>query len=129
MTHQNNDNCVVPAGIRKGISIHEVGKLRGGGKAIADNEHVQQLSLFDGIAESDQRRSTSKSEGCNRISPSRTGLSNPSYKSHRDAQATVEEVIVQLDTAERAVKSNKGSPGPDRQSVETVHEHWPDIKL
>lgn len=128
MTHQNNDNCAVPEGIRKGTSIHDVGNLRGGGKAIAGNEHVQQMNLFDGIAETDQDVSTGTPERCKRISLSLPGLPKPLYKSHHDAQATIEGVIVHLDAAERAVKSNKGSPGPDRQTVETVHEHWHEIK-
>jgi group II intron reverse transcriptase/maturase len=37
------------------------------------------------------------------------------------------EVSEQLDVAFQSVAQNKGSPGPDRQSIEQVREHWPEI--
>jgi RNA-directed DNA polymerase len=41
--------------------------------------------------------------------------------------ATMEEVISRLWEAFDAVAANKGAPGPDRQSIEQVRQHLPDI--
>ena len=40
---------------------------------------------------------------------------------------TMEEVVEHLETAFQNVASNKGAPGPDRQSIEDVREHMAEI--
>lgn len=45
-------------------------------------------------------------------------------KERTTAPATMEEVTKRLDDALAKVASNRGAPGPDRQSVEAVREHW-----
>jgi len=39
----------------------------------------------------------------------------------------MKEVSAQLEVAFQSVARNKGAPGPDRQSIERVREHWPTI--
>lgn len=41
--------------------------------------------------------------------------------------ATMEEVIGRLERAFEKVAANRGAPGPDRQSVEMVREHWSEL--
>ena len=41
----------------------------------------------------------------------------------------MEEVTRGLDEAFRQVASNKGAPGPDRQSIEQVREHWDALRV
>src|SRR5438105_7713382 len=48
-------------------------------------------------------------------------------KPKKAATATMEEVIGGLCWAFEAVAANKGAPGPDRQSIEQVREHLPEI--
>jgi group II intron reverse transcriptase/maturase len=128
MAQQNNDNCAVPQGRRKAVPIPAgVGK-QGGGKAIADNEQAYQLNLFGGTAENDAKASAeSKGRRPRNIQPAKEAR-KPTNKNGIDVQATMEQIVERLDQAERNVITNHGSPGPDGQSVETVHEHWNDIK-
>jgi RNA-directed DNA polymerase len=49
------------------------------------------------------------------------------FKPEKAATATMEEVIGGLLWAFEAVAANKGAPGPDRQSIEQVREHLPEI--
>lgn len=50
------------------------------------------------------------------------------HKDKKVSSATMEEVTRNLTNAFQKVASNKGAPGPDRQSIEGVREHWSDIK-
>jgi glutathione S-transferase len=43
------------------------------------------------------------------------------------ASAMMGQVCRQLRTAFQHVAANKGAPGPDRQSIEEVREHLPDV--
>ena len=49
-------------------------------------------------------------------------------KNEQAKTATLEEVIEALEAAFEAVRANKGAPGPDRQGIEQVREHWSEIK-
>ena len=54
-------------------------------------------------------------------------LQRSKFKPERAATATMEEVIGGLGWAFEAVAANKGAPGPDRQDIEQVREHLPEI--
>jgi len=43
--------------------------------------------------------------------------------------ATMEEVVERLGEAFLSVASNRGAPGPDRQSIEEVREHLDEIPM
>lgn len=51
----------------------------------------------------------------------------PNGKSKQIQSVTMEEIVEWLEIAFSKVASNKGAPGPDRQSIEMVHKHFPRI--
>ena len=53
----------------------------------------------------------------------------PKAKDRKAQAATMEGIVARLEEAFEAVASNKGAPGPDRQSIEQVREHLPEILL
>jgi group II intron reverse transcriptase/maturase len=128
MTRQNNDNCAVPQGRRKAVVIPASASKRGGGKAIADDEQAYQLNLFDGAAAIGAQALTKGKGRSNRSVRTLPQVRKPSHKSRKDMPATMEEIIERLDQAQRNVVANHGSPGPNRQTVEMVREHWNDIE-
>jgi RNA-directed DNA polymerase len=52
----------------------------------------------------------------------------PKHKEQRATSATMEEVCERLTYALDNVASNKGAPGPDRQRIEQVREHWSELE-
>jgi group II intron reverse transcriptase/maturase len=50
------------------------------------------------------------------------------HKERRATSATMEEVCERLTNALDNVESNKGAPGPDRQSITQVREHWAELE-
>jgi RNA-directed DNA polymerase len=124
MTQQNNDNCAVPEGNRKVTPILEAR----GGKAIADNKQTYQLDLFIGAAETGGSTPTEIDQRETRIIRRSHKARKPINKKQTDMLATIEKIIENIEEAFRKVVANKGAPGPNRQTVETVQEHWYDIK-
>jgi group II intron reverse transcriptase/maturase len=51
----------------------------------------------------------------------------PKDKEKKSASATMEEICERLASAFQSVASNRGAPGPDRQSIEQVREHLSEI--
>jgi group II intron reverse transcriptase/maturase len=122
---EESDDRVVPEGRRKASPTAEVGR---GGKAVTDSQQAGQLGLFsetadnpkgaDGTVERDRSRSTARA-----VPKSET------EKGPVLPPMTMEEVASHgnLKRAFERVASNKGAPGPDRQSIEEVRKHLPEI--
>jgi len=103
-------------------------KNRRGAKATSVRKRTQQLGLHFGTAEKrSQERLVASTDGRVRP-PVDVAGPKPRYKEKKVVSTTMEEVSAQLDVAFQAVARNKGSPGPDRQSIEQVREHWSDIR-
>lgn len=123
MTRQNKEDPAVPKGARKRTKTERVERVRGG-KGVPINQEGRQLELCFGTAEC----SEAKAEGAGgrarrpRSGPARYEAPKPKHKERRTVPATMEEVIRHLREAFKNVESNRGAPGPDRQSVAQVRE-------
>ena len=121
---EKSDDFVVPKDPRKPVQTD----LDRGGKEVTASEAVEQLELFDGTAESP--RGTGRDERTSHVVPGARKAPKPSTtKSTRPLAMTIEEIAnpAVLRQAFAKVASNKGAPGPDRQSVEEVREHLDEI--
>jgi RNA-directed DNA polymerase len=125
MTRQNNDNRAVPKGTRKDVPIPA---KTGGGKAIADDEQTFQFELFTGPAEKDRRRSARSGSGGNRKPQAPHTARKPGNKKGKGMSATMECILDQIEDAYWNVMANKGSPGPNRQTIAEVRTHWREIR-
>lgn len=61
--------------------------------------------------------------------PDSVGQAGPKLKDKegKAASANMEEVVERLESAFQRVASNKGAPGPDRQTIEEVRKHLPEL--
>ena len=118
---EKSDGLVVRKGRRKAIPTAKDG---GGGKGTTASEVVEQLGLFRGTVDSPKGVGGDRRTGApvrkRRPIPkprTRAGSSPPAM--------TMEEIASEenLRLAFEKVASNKGAPGPDRQSVAEVREH------
>lgn len=128
MARQNNDNPAVPQGRRKSTPIRRGSQPHGGGKGIADDEQAYQLNLFGGTAERDTRVSAESNPRGNRSTPQMHKEPKPLGKVGTETPAMMEQVVERLGRALRNVAANHGSPGPNRQTVGQVREHWSEIE-
>jgi hypothetical protein len=97
-----------------------------GVKATSVRKQTEQLGLHFGTAEKrSQKRLVASADGRARL-PVDVAGPKPRYKEKKVVSTTMEEVSTQLDVAFQSMARNKGSAGPDRQSIEQVREHWPD---
>lgn len=121
MGREKSDGRVVPKGRRKAVPIAAAQR---GGKATTASQLARQLGLFHETADSPQGN----------VDGADTGLPVPAtiaVPKSRDTTGmtlpamTMEEVADDgnLLRAFWKVKSNKGAPGPDRQSIQEVEAH------
>jgi len=122
---EKSDDRVVPEDRRKAVPIAE--ELRGG-KAVTDGPSVAQLRLFPETADSPKGDS---GEAANDASlPATTEVPKSGNTKEAPLPAmTMEEVANygNLREAFRQVASNKGAPGPDRESIEQVQARLHDV--
>lgn len=90
------------------------------------NERTMQLQLSFGTAENLQ--GTVGAADVDPSTPAAHAEPKPKFKEQRASSATMEEVCERLTNALGSVASNQGAPGPDRQSVEQVREHWTELE-
>ena len=86
------------------------------------NEQALQLQLRFGTAEHPQGAVGVAAMG--QPIAAAYAVPKPKHKEQRATSATMEEVCKRLTYALDNVASNQGAPGPDRQSIEQVREHW-----
>lgn len=118
---EESDGSVLPQGRRKSAAT---ALLRRGGKGATASKEVGQLGMFRGTADSPQGVVEERDAG----RPARRPRSMPKPRTtrRRSPPAMTMEVIADESNLERAfekVASNRGAPGPDRQSVAEVLEH------
>lgn len=126
MTQQKSDDRVVPDGDRKAVGSGDARVLRGG-KAVAVNQQDGQLRLSFATAD----LSAAPAAGAvvdvegDRSPPASHAGPKAKDDEKRPRPATMEEVVEGLEAAFGKVASNKGAPGPDRQTIEYVRKHFP----
>lgn len=124
-TPPKSEGRIVPQGSRKGAVTDAVEKARGG-KAIPVEQQSWQLGWTFGTAENPRAKSAPGAVVEVAVRP-RTAATHaapkPNVNEERATSATMEDVTSRLRTAFAKVASNKGAPGPDRQSIEQVREH------
>lgn len=125
MTQQKRDRRTKAQGHRKGAPTQRVERV-GGASAATVNERASQLRLELGIAEAPQGTDGGAETGLPRTAT--RAVPKPRHKEQRATSATMEEVSRRLTVAFSNVASNKGAPGPDRQSIEHVLESWPELE-
>lgn len=86
-----------------------------------------QLELNFETAEKGVNAPSNGARAAHRSAAQACALPKSKVKSEKAATATMEDVIGGLWWAFEAVAANKGAPGPDRQSIEQVREHLPEI--
>jgi hypothetical protein len=117
---EKSDGRRVPEDRRKAVPSAK----RRGGKATTAEEAVGQLGLFRETADSPPGATGGVDVG--RPTPVPRVVPKSRTKKRESPPAmTMEEVAKEenLRKAFQAVASNKGAPGPDRQSIEEVREH------
>jgi len=125
MTQQKRDCRTKPQGHRKGAQTRGRESL-GGGSAATVNERTSQLQLCFGTAENPKGAVGVAVVG--QPTTATRAAPKPKHKKQRATSATVEEVCKLLTCAFESVASNKGAPGPDRQSIEYVQQHWLELE-
>jgi RNA-directed DNA polymerase len=120
MARQKSDRRVVPHSSRKAASTMPVEQV-GGGKATTVEQQTWQLGLLFETAE-DPQGSDGGAASHRRGTAPRAEPKSKS-KERTATSATVEEVTQRLAFAFQKVASNRGAPGPDRQSIEHVRAH------
>src|SRR5450755_3575763 len=94
----------------------------GQGKAIPVEETAVQLSLP--IATAENPKGATRRKTRDRLGAIRAGAPKAIGNAGKAAPATMEEVAKRLTSALLKVASNKGAPGPDGQTIETLCEQW-----
>ena len=125
MAREKSDDRVVPKGRRKPVPIAAIER---GGKAITQSEHVVQLGLHFGTA--DSSKEDAAGADASELAPATSALPKPKRtKSTRLRPMTMEEVADEenLRSAFERVASNDGAAGPDGESIEDVREHFDDL--
>lgn len=125
MTRQKRDRRTKAQGHRKGAVTRRVESV-GGASAASVNQQALQLQLSFETAET-----PSGTVGVAAMDPSIAATHaapKSKHKEQKTTSATMEEVCRLLTYALENVASNKGAPGPDRQGVEQVREHWQELE-
>jgi len=125
---KKSDGRTVPEDRRKAVQTGRDTSRARGGKATTASEQVDQLVLFCETADSPQGADGDADVG-RPTSVSRAVPKPRSMKQTGLPAMTMEEVASEenLRMAFQQVASNKGAPGPDRQSVVEVREHLDDL--
>lgn len=122
---KKSDGCIVPEDHRKVVPTAE----RRGGKAATVSKRLRQLGLFRETADSPE--GDDAGTDLDRSRPVKSAV--PKSRTERQQvlpAMKLEEIASEanLGKAFKQVKSNKGAPGVDRQSVDEVKGHWSEIK-
>jgi len=127
MTRQSSERCIVPQARRKsGVTASRRAR---GGKAAPVKQRTQQLRLSFETADLPRAQARRGRGGSAEGAPSSGPRAAPKSKRSEGtaASAMMGQACRQLRTAFQHVAANKGAPGPDRQSIEEVREHLPEV--
>jgi len=124
MAQQKSERRELPQARRKS---GETGRLEAarGGKAAPVEEETRQLLLWLGTADNRRARAPRANAGAEvgRPAPAPSEAPKPRHKKKTAPSTWMDAVCEKLDEAFRNVASNKGAPGPDRQSIDEVRAH------
>lgn len=122
MAQQKSEDRVVP-NARGNPSGTDASRRHRGGKAVSVKEEGRQLMLFPATADNSRSNREGRSDsGVDRSTPRSPRPPKAGAKRGRVVPVTMEEVVERLPEAFEKVATNRGAPGPDRQSVEQVRE-------
>lgn len=124
MTRQKSDCRIKPQGDRKAAVTAPVERERGG-EATTVEQQAWQLGLSFETAENPQ--GPVDRAACHRRDAATLAVPKSKSKEETATLATMEEVTRQLALAFQKVASNRGAPGPDRQSIDQVREHLDEV--
>lgn len=115
---QESDDLVVPEDRRKRVPT----AATRGGKEITDSQAMAQLDLFRETADSPSGDAANHGTGLPAPRPAALLMSR-TMKGSASSAMTMEEIAdeMNLRIAFLEVASNRGAPGPDRQSIDEVH--------
>ena len=130
MTQKKSEDLTVPEGRRKASSTQGT-ECPGGGKGLPVNEQPWRPGLpfataDDPLGPDGRKGATAKRTGVLPL-PAPRVVPKAKRKERKAMSATMEEVVEGLGEAFKSVASNKGAPGPDRQSIDEVRAHLDEI--
>lgn len=128
MAQQKSDRRTVPQARRK-TGVTAGSKHRRGGIAATVDQQTRQLGLLIGTAENPAGHTTGVVGGAEEDLSTSATRAAPKPKSTKEkaTSATMEHVCELLEVAFQNVASNRGAPGPDRQSIVHVREHLSEL--
>jgi RNA-directed DNA polymerase len=128
MARQKSEVRTVPKGPRKLAKTPPL-EREGGGKASPVKGVGEQLLMSFVTAEYPRDERGADSTHAVDLSTEQVHEA-PKAKSNQEqvSPATMSEVLERLSQALDKVAANQGAPGPDRQSIEQVQQHWPRIR-
>jgi hypothetical protein len=123
---EESDGRIPPEGRRKAVPTPT---SAGGGKATTASKEVSQLPLFSETADSPRGAVPGKGWDRSRLPTQQAVPKSENAYSTDSSAMTMEEVASDgnLRRAFQRVESNDGAPGPDRQSVGEVREHFEQV--
>lgn len=127
MTQQKSERRVVPEASRKRGQNQEV-EQPGGGKAALVSKQTKQLGLPFGTAEESAQAETDGKAALARAKAAMRAEPKPKSREKKVSSAMMEVASERLTEAFEKIASNKGAAGPDRQSIEMVRKHWPELR-
>lgn len=129
MARQKSDDRVVPDAPRKGGGSGGARALRGG-KVVTVNQEDGQFKLPFATADLSAARAAGAVGGADGARVPSTTRAEPKAKGKGEGThptTMMEEVIRGLEDAFERVASNKGAPGPDRQTIGMVRKRLPAV--
>jgi group II intron reverse transcriptase/maturase len=130
MTQKKSEDLKVPEGRRKSAPT-QGSKRPGGGKGIPVNEQTWQPGLPFATADDPEAQEAAgrvhDEADRGRPLPASAVVPKAKRKERKAMSATMEEVVEGLGDAFRSVASNRGAPGPNRQSISEVREHLDEV--
>jgi RNA-directed DNA polymerase len=124
MAQQKSERRELPQAHRKaGVTGRD--EAPRGGKAAPVKQETRQLGLWLGTADHRKAKARRANAGAEagRPVPAPRVAPKPSHKERTAPSTWMDRVCGKLYEAFENVASNKGAPGPDRQSIERVREH------
>jgi RNA-directed DNA polymerase len=125
--HGRKDKDVLPKAERKPRQT-DVSKEQRGGKVLAVEKRPVQLELFATTAEARPETAKAKGKGAPSKGASKPKAPKVANTTYLYGSAEMERVCAGLNASLEKVVSNKGTAGPDRQSVKTVKSNWGQIQ-
>ncbi len=128
MAQQKSERRELPQAHRKAGVTGRVESTRGG-KAAPVEQETRQLGLWLGTAENRKAKARRVNAGAEagRPVPAPRVAPKPRHMKGTAPSTWMDAVCGKLYEAFQNVASNKGAPGPDRQSIEQVREHLDEI--